>query len=214
MSSSEFERVRSDLSTIREALGLDSLWSTIDVRFCGVASAAAGVYALLSWPDLPVGIAARWAAAPLLAVISAYLVYMAIKARSLPSREQSRRREYRSTLVALAVALPAVAVYLVWGKHAGMTGMQLRGSILALIGIAFLIVGIAQPPLRYPRSYLIVGAIPLIAFGLAIPLAPQPYYQSLIGLLGLVELGMAAMIIHRHVRRQLRQSTGGDDVAD
>lgn len=210
-SSGDWERVHSDLSTVRNALGLEQPWSTADVRFCGAISLAAGLYALLSWPGLPVQTGSFWAAAPLLGALGAFFVYMAVKQRSLPPREESRRREYRSTLVALAVALPAVAVYVLWGQRVGMTVMQLAGSLLALIGLAMLVIGIAQPPLRYPRSYLIAGSLPLIAFGLALPLAPPAYHRSLIGLLGFVELGLEALIMHRHIQPVLPAAEGETD---
>ena len=214
MSGADLERVRSDLSTVRNALGLDLVWSITDVWFCGATSAAAGLYALLSWPGLPLTIPSLAAAAPLLVTLAAYLIYMAVKWRSLPPREESRRSEYRSTLVALAVAVPAAALYLLWGRHAGMTGIQLRGSLLAVMGIAFLIIGIAQPPQRYPRSYFIVGSLPLMAFGAALPLAAPAYNASLIGLLGLVELGMATGIVHRQVARSARSLEGNGHAAD
>jgi phosphate/sulfate permease len=208
MSSSDLERVRSDLSTVRNALGLDLPWSTADARFCGAISVASGLYALLSWPNSPLRVPSWWAATPLFGVLAAFFIYMAVKQRSLPPRDESRRREYRSTLAALVVTLPAVAVYLVWGKYAGLTGTLLGGNLLALIGFAMLVIGIAQPPLRYPRSYLIVGSLPLIAFGLAIPLALQPFQRPLIGLLGFVELGVAALIVDRHVRRMAHAAEG------
>lgn len=211
MSSGDWERMRADLSTMRIALGLELPWSTADVRFCGAISLAAGLYALLSWPDLPWQIQSVWAAGPLMATLAIYFVYMAVKQRRLQPREEPRRREYRSTLVAVAVALPALGLYLLWAKHVGLTKMQLAGSMLSLIGFAMLLVGIAQPPLRYPRSYLIGGSLPLTVFGLAIPLSPIAYHRSLIGLLGLVELGVAALIMHRHLQRS-QAAQGGADV--
>lgn len=214
MSSRDLERVESDLATIRSALALDLFWSRIDVLFCAAIAVSAGLYGLLSWPNTPLEIRSLWAAAPLFITLATYVGYMAVKARSLPPREEPRRREYRSTLVALAVVVPAAIVYLAWGTRAGMTGIQLRGSILALMGIAFLVVGITQPTVRYPRSYFIVGSLPLIAFGIALPVAPQPYHHSLIGLLGLVELGLAALIIARQIRRQMRLCEGMEHGAD
>ncbi|HVX16017.1 MAG TPA: hypothetical protein VHC22_32835 [Pirellulales bacterium] len=212
MSSNDWERVRSDLSTMRTALGLEQPWSTGDVWFCGAISVAAGLYALLSWPDVPLQVPSSWAAAPLLGMLASFFIYMAFKQRSLPPREESRRREYRSTLAALAVALPATGIYFSWGNYAGMSRMLLIGNLLALIGFTMLVIGVAQPPLRYPRSYLIVGSLPLIAFGLAIPLAQPAYHRSLIGLLGLVELGVGALIVHRHIRRCSQSVAGAADV--
>lgn len=205
MSGGDLERVRSDLSAMRKILGLGLPWGLADVWFCGAASAAGGLYALLSWPGSPVEMKSPWAAAPLMGAIAAYLTYMPIKSRRLPPREESRRREYQSTLLALACAAPAIAAYVFWGKHIGMTGMQLRGSALALTGIAFLVVGVACPPAQYPRGYFIVGAVPTIAFGLMIPLASPAYYHSLLGLLCLAGFGLTALVMHRHIGRSLAQ---------
>lgn len=212
MSSSDWERIRSDLTTMRGALGFDPPWNIADVRFCGAVAAAAGLYALLSWPGLPLQLSPAWASAPLIGVLAAFMLYMAVKSRSLPPQEASRRREYGSTIVALAVALPATVLYVVWGKYVGMSKVLLGGNLMALIGFAMLVIGIAQPPLRYPRSYLIVGSLPLIVFGLGIPLAPQTYHRSLIGLLGLVEMLVAAVIVYRNVRRNLQAAAGGANV--
>jgi hypothetical protein len=93
-----------------------------------------------------------------------------------------------------------------------MNGMQLRGSMFVLIGLALLVIGIAQPPLRCPRNFLILGSLPMIAVGLAIPLAPPGYYDSLIGLLGLTALGLTAMLMHRHLRRNSQPAEGADHV--
>ena len=212
MSSSDLERLRPDLSSMRNVLGIDLVWSRTDVWFCAAISAAGGLYAVLSWPNSPWEVTSSWAAAPLLSVITVYLVYMAVKSRRLPPREESRRREYKSTLVALVCTVPAVAAYSMWGKHVGMTAVQLSGSVLALMGVAFFVIGVAQPPRRYPRSYFIVGSLPLMAFGMLLPLAPPSYDHSLIGLMGFVELGLAALIVHRDVRRKGDES--GDHVGN
>lgn len=206
MSSNDLERLRADLTTVRNALGIDLVWSKSDVWFCAAISVAGGLYAVLSWPKSPIEVTSIWAAAPLLLVVALYLIYMAVKSRRLPPRDEPRRREYKSTLVALACTIPAVVAYSMWGRHVGMTTVQLSGSLLALMGVAFLVIGVAQPPIRYPRSYFIVGALPLIAFGMLLPLAPPSYGQSLIGLMGLVELGLAAFIVDRHIRRSCAES--------
>ena len=201
MSSNDLDRVQKDLSYMRDALRMGLPWSEADARFTAAIAVAAGVYAALSWPVLPWPVTSAWAAAPLAATLVAYLTYIALKVRRLPQREESRRREYRATIIALAVVTPVAMVYGKWGKYIGLTPAQLAGCVLALMGAAFFVVGVATPPARYPRSYLIAGSLPLMLFGLLIPIAPASYAHSLIGLMGLAALGVAAFITHRHVRR-------------
>ncbi|HET6882554.1 MAG TPA: hypothetical protein VFI31_20475 [Pirellulales bacterium] len=202
MSSNDLERVRADLSTMRSALGIGLPWSVADVWFCLAIAATAGVYALLSWPNSAWEITSSWAAAPLAAALGPYVIYIAAKSRSLPPRDEPRRREYKSALVAMAFVIPAAVGYAKWGQYVGMTTSQMVGCVLFLMGAAFFVIGVAAPPIRYPRSYFIAPAIPLMLFGLLIPVTPADYRHSLIGLMGLVAMALAAFITHRHVRRQ------------
>lgn len=134
------------------------------------------------------------------------IFFIAIRSRTLPPRESSRRGEYRSTLIALACIVPATLAAVVWSKQIGMTGIQLRASLLAIIGVAFFVIGLATPMIRYPRSLFIGGAVPLVAFAALFPLAPSQYLHCLSGLLGLIECGFAAVILHMGVRRYRMES--------
>lgn len=206
MNENDIDRLQSDLAVMRGALGMDLAYSEADVRFLAAMSAAAGLYALFSWPGATFEVAAGWAAAPLLSAIVVYLAFMAVRSRTLPPREVCRRREYRSSLLATACVVPATLAAVAWSKQIGMTPIQLGASLLGFMGVAFLVIGIATPPVRYPRSIFIGGAIPLVVFALLIPLAPPRYSHCLIGLMGLVECGLAAVIYHRGVRRHRQES--------
>lgn len=177
MSSSDLDRVRADLSTMRSALGIGLPWSEADVWF-GAAIAAGGIYAVLNWPTSPWLVNSAWAAAPLASTLGAYMIYIASRSRRLPPREEPRRREYKAAVIAMAVVIPAALVFAKWGKYVGLTSSQLSGCGLALMGATFLVIGVATPPPRYPRSYLIAGAIPLMVFGVLIPIAPASYSHS------------------------------------
>lgn len=200
--SGELERVRSDLSLMSQCLGLKCPWGMADVWFAAAAAAACGLYAACTWPGSPVAVPRGWAAVPIFASLAAYYAYMAVQSRRLPPREASRRREYRAGLIALACVVPLTLAYTFWGKRMGLTPSQLGGIVVAFIGAALFTVGIAFPPLRYPRSYLLIGGAPLMAFGPVISLAPPEYRSALIGLMGLVALASAAIISYRHLRRQ------------
>jgi hypothetical protein len=202
MSSNDLKRVQADLSTMHSALGIGSPWSAADVWFCLAIAATAGLYALLCWPNATWEVHSSWAAAPLAATLIAYVLYIAAKSRTLPAREEPRRREYKSTLVAMAFVIPAAVGYAKWGQYVGMTTSQMVGCVLSLMGAAFFVIGVAAPPVRYPRSYFIATAIPLMLFGLLIPVTPADYRHSLIGLMGLMAMALAAFITHRHVRHQ------------
>lgn len=134
--------------------------------------------------------------------VTAYAIYMAVKARSLPPRQASRRSDYRSTLIAMACVVPATLIYVAWGRRVGLSGVQSRGAVMAIFGLGMLLVGIAQPSLRHPRVYYIAGAIPCVLFGLAIPLAEPAYASSLVGLLDLSAVGAVATVMYLHLRRQ------------
>lgn len=212
MSGNDLDRLRADLAVMRGALGMDLAWSAADTRFMGLIAAAAGMYALLSWPGTAFEITSAWAAAPLWTALAAYLVFMAARSRSLSARESTRRSEYRSAIIAAACVVPATIAAVIWCKHLGMTGTQLRAVPLAFMAVAFLAVGVAAPPVRYPRGLFLIGAVPLVAFAILIPLAPPQHSHSLIGLMGLVECGLAAMIFHRGLKRHLAESgTHGDN---
>lgn len=200
--SGDLERVRSDLSLMSQCLGLKCPWGLADVWFGAAVAAACGLYAACTWPGSPVAVPRGWAAVPIFASLAAYFAYMAVKSRRLPPRESARRREYRAGLIALACLVPLTLAYTFWGKRMGLTPSQFGGIVVALIGAALFTVGLAFPPLRYPRSYLLIGGVPLMVFGPVISLAPAEYRSALIGLNGLVALGLATILAYWHLQKQ------------
>lgn len=200
--SSDLERVRSDLSLMSQWLGLRCPWGIADVRFGAALSAVFGMYAALRWPGSPIEVPGRLAAVPVFAALAAYCGYMAVKARRLPAREASRRREYQSGLVAALCIVPLTVAYRFWCDRLGMTASQSGGIVMGLMGAAFFIIGVACPPLRYPRSCFLIGG-ELMLFGPAISLAPAECRSALIGLMGLVVLGSVTIVAYRHLQRQI-----------
>lgn len=161
------------------------------------------LYAALRWPGSPLALPGRWAAVPIFAALAAYFGYMAVKARRLPPREASRRREYQSGVLAMMCVVPLTVAYKFWGDRLGMTASQSGGIVMGVIGATAFIIGVACPPLRYPRSYFLIGGVPLMVFGPAISLAPTDYRSALIGLMGLVVLGSVTIVAYRHLQRQI-----------
>jgi hypothetical protein len=204
----DLTRVRADLAVMRQAIGIGPPWSMADIWFHAALAAAGGLYALVCWPGAPWEISKNLGGVPILGILGAYAVYMAIKARGLPPRQASRRSEYRSTLVAMACIVPATLIYVAWGRRVGLTRVQSGGVVMAIIGLGALVVGIAQPSLRHPRVYYIAGAIPCVLFGLAIPLANPAYASSLIGLMDLSAVGAVAVVMYLHLRRQQADEGG------
>lgn len=205
MSGHDLDRVRADLATMRNALGVDLPYGEADVWFCAAMAASGGVYAVLTWPNSPVEVTSAWSALPIFAAIGAYVLYLAVKSRRLPPREGARRREYKSGLIAVAVIVPATIAYAKWAKYAGLTPTQGGGCLTALMGATMFLIGVAMPPARYPRSLLIAPSLPLIAFGAFIPLAAPDYCHCLIGLMDMVAVGQAALIEYRHIHRRLME---------
>ena len=206
MSTGSIDRVQSDLNAMREALGLGPIWSMADVRFGYALAGSCALLALFRWPGSPLAVPMPWAALPILVTLPAWIVYMAIKSRTLPRREAARRREYRSLVVALLCTFIATIGFQYWATRVGLTTAQQGGVLLALLGSASIIFAIAQPaPARYPRSYSFACGVPLVLFGLAMPSAPREYWHVLIGLMGFTAVGAGSLVMRHFVQAALAE---------
>src|SRR5580658_3464415 len=134
MSTGSVDRVQSDLNVMREALGLGPIWSMTDVRFGYALAGSCALLALFRWPGSPLAVSMPWAALPILVALPTWIVYMAIKARTLPRREAARRREYRYGAVANLCAVIAIIGYQYWGFQIGLTTAQQWGVLLTFVG--------------------------------------------------------------------------------
>jgi len=206
MSTGSIDRVRSDLNAMREVLGLGPIWSMTDVRFGFALAGSGALFALFRWPGSPLAVPVPWATAPVLFTTVVWLGYMAIKSRTLPRREEARRREYQLGIVMIFCALIAYFGYGYWGRLIGLTQAQRGGVFIAFAGAATIIFAIAQPaPRRYPRTYSFACGIPLLALGLAIPLTRPEYVASLVGSIVFLAVGAGSLVMRHYVQAALAE---------
>jgi hypothetical protein len=202
MSQADLRRVQADLETMRDCLGLRIWWTKADVWLSALLAAACALFAAFRWPGSPLAIPMPWAAAPLYAAIAVILGFMAVKWRTLPPREASRKREYRHLLAAMACTLIATLGYQYWGRQAGLNYTQQAGALFTILGLACTGWALLAPtPLRYPRGYYFACGIPLAICGMAFPLLPQEYFHAAFGLMGFVGAAAQGLVMSRRIRQ-------------
>lgn len=200
MSTGSIDRVQSDLNAMREVLGLDRIWGMADVRFGYALAGCCALFATVRWPGSPLMLPMPWAFAIVLVPLTAWMIYVAIKSRTLPPREEGRRREYRFGLILAVCVLFAFGGYAVWAGKIGLSIAQSWSVFVAILGAASVIMGIAQQrPYRYPRGYWFAGGFPLVVLGVAFPLVPPQYRDALYGVMCFAAIGSASLMMRRHV---------------
>ena len=167
MSETELNRVRDDLATIKQAAGLELPFGKEDVRL-SLWSAVIGVFvtacAVFSpWEYrlvvfVPIGMA------------TLITVRAGRKARQQRTKQPSRWREQRTAGIAVLVFLPLAIGYKYWERELGMPREMAGAAIVFFFGVGVLVAAVIEKK----RLYYAGGAIPLMAFGISIPLCtPQ-----------------------------------------
>jgi hypothetical protein len=163
MSQPDLDRVRNDLETIRNAAGVGLPFSRDDVR-TGLWCAACGLL-ICAWAVIGPR-ESRWLLYIPLSIAVLACAHSYVTARRKRHHEPVRWREHRLSIIASAVAVPAAIGYLFWERHVGVPrGMSGAASVF-FIGVGLTVFAMLEPR----RRYFLGGAIPLMAFGLAIPL--------------------------------------------
>jgi hypothetical protein len=163
MSQDHIERIRGDLETIRHAVGLELPYGRNDVR-TNIWMATCGALIAI-WSAL-----APWefrgiVAIPLgLAVLGG--LWSTAQARRNRATAPSRWREHRLAGMAALVFTPLAVAYMRWEKWTGMPREMVGAAGLFFVGLGALVVSILDPR----RRYYLGAAVPLITFGLAVPL--------------------------------------------
>jgi len=202
MSQADLRRVQSDLDSMQLLLGLRVLWTMADVWLHLLLGAACGLFAAITWPGSPVAVPFPWAAAPIYLAIAVLVSYMAFKSRTLPRREEPRKREYQTILLGMGFAVVATLGYQSWSRQAGLGGTQAIGALFTIFGVG--LIGwplIAPAPHRYPRSYYFAAGIPGVVFGASFPFMEPSYRHVAIGLLGLSGAAAQALVIFLRIRQ-------------
>jgi hypothetical protein len=157
------DRVRNDLETLRQAAGLDLPFSRDDIR-TNLWVAACGAL-LAGWAALAPWDYRGLVAVPLLLAVAG-AVWSARAAHRHRGSRPSPWREHRVGMLAVAVLHPLVAAYMQWEKHLGIPREMAGAAAVFFVGVATLVFGLAD---RRRVSYL-AAAVPLMAYGLVIPL--------------------------------------------
>jgi len=212
MQQNTLDRVREDLATMNAALGKELPFGAADVRFYVVTAVASGLFAVShvlgvhgGWPLFLSGL-------PTLLAFTAYVGYVAAKSRRASTVDITRRKEYRKTLLILLPVIVASLGGRYWAARAGMSHLQFGGATLVVVGCGFAIIGLTGPrPARYPRSYWLTGALPLIAGGVWIPFCAFRQALSAAGWMAAALLGLLAIVLHYDLRRRDERVSDGAD---
>ena len=163
MSQEHLDRLRGDLEIVRNAAGLELPFGRNDVRTNLWVAACGAMIAV--WSALAPWEFREAIAVPLgLAVLGA--VWSARRAQQNRAAKPACWREHRLGILAVCLILPLVIAYQQWEQRLGMPREMVGAAAVFFVGVAALVVALID---RRRVSYL-AAAVPLMAFGLAIPL--------------------------------------------
>ena len=186
MPTDEIQRIQNDLTTIRQAMTKDKPYDRADI----FSSVVLGMGALIAIPMLQF-------VSPRICVLLGVAPGMALWfARYLQTRKQQTIRpvlwsEYKWSLVAVAIIIPASTGWIWWSQQFGASRMAVGSAVLFCLGIAGCMIGFID---SNRRTYLLGGIITL-GFGILMPtLAPNQIPIVGLILVAMVGLGNAAMV--------------------
>lgn len=163
MSRTELDRVREDLATMRSAAGFGSPFGRDDVAG-NLAVAAVGA-CFAAWMAFGGERLGRTPTYLFMAALVAVGTAVAVRARRRRGSRPELWREQRANLLAAVVIAPAVMAYLRWEMWLGMPRETAGAAALFFVGLGLLLV-----PILSPKRFAYAGAaVPLMAFGLALP---------------------------------------------
>ncbi len=186
----DYARLRADLSTIRQAAGLEPPFGRKDI-WANLAVAAGGAVGLV-WALLPTGLPAQWGAVPLILIVVGYLIWMRSNYARGSGRSPARRREYTSEIVGMVVVGALALVYRFWAQELQISTTIAGGAVLFVFGLSMLV-----PILRDRNRIPDLGfAVPFIVCGLLIPLCEISPWAILGAMFLIGGLATAALIVH------------------
>ncbi len=157
------DRVRNDLETMRQAAGLELPFGRDDVR-TNLWVAACGAL-LAAWAALAPWEFRGLVAVPLLLAVAG-AVWSARAAHRHRGSRPSPWREHRLGMLAALILLPLAVGYMAWEKRLGIQREMVGAAAVFFVGVATLVFALAD---RRRLSYL-AAAVPLMAYGVVIPL--------------------------------------------
>ena len=191
MSQTNLNRVRDDLETVKQAAGIGLPFRPEEISF-NWALGAAGLFAI-TWGLLPHGLDHAWGLLPGLVFLAIQVVRVERKGESSirSSAGPRRARDY----AAMGVIALCLLAFSKWAGHLNAPRGLILGAGFFAIGVWLTVWGISRDGGRYS----IAQGIPVMAFGLLIPLVNV----SLVVLYGVaVAIGcpMAAVMQSRQLR--------------
>lgn len=196
MSNDSLNRVREDMHTIRHAIGCDLPFGRADVHAslwlvpCGLltflcAWLAPWEYWRLVFIPLALTIAGWW-----------WCAYAAHRDRG---QRPSVWREQKLTMLGAPILLLIVTAYMLWERYLGMPRQLVGAAAVFAVGTGMLLVSLCDRR----RRYWLGSALPLMAYGVAIPLLRPSEVIMAAGIV-LAAAGLAtAMIQIRQLRNQV-----------
>jgi hypothetical protein len=174
MSERDLDRVREDLATMRQAIGLglpfgsEGVWVSLALAGTGIAVAAVTAWTNIATGSATPGSAARWAYVALV-VVPALLVFgvMTVVARRRQARAPLLWRDARLSWVAAAVAVPLYLGFRAWAVKNSIPPGALTAATLFLAGL-FLLTGALADRGRW---YTLGWGVSTLLAGVCAPLA-------------------------------------------
>jgi hypothetical protein len=166
MNHESIDRIRGDLATLKQAAGLDLPFGRQDV-ITNLWVAACGVL-LGGWSALAPWDYRGFVYVPLVLMILG-AAWSARKAHQNRGTCPSAWREHRIGIWGALIATPLVGLYLFWQRSLGMPRGAGGGAGLFFVGLALLIFALFDRR----RLYYVAGAIPMMAWGIAVPMLPS-----------------------------------------
>ena len=208
-STPEIDRLRSDLDTIQAAIGSGLPFGKADIRFCWAMIVAIVLYLVLHAQGMSSGWLQLAAAAPLLGLLGAYLVYMAIKSRRQSGSAPVVRKEYR--LVVAITALIAITLPLAkkWAIAQGLDLRTFDSIAVIMLGVATLAITLMPfaTATTFRRLSIGIAGLGLIIIGLLLPTVSRELRTPVIGAILIGVLVCQALLMQYFLRRE---SSGSD----
>ena len=206
MISSELDRLRDDLSTIRAVTGTDLPFDRLDVR--GTLIIACG--ALLPAVVGLAGTESRWllggSAVPFVAAVLSLVSRNYWASHPSKACPHEKRKEYRIGVPVMLACLPLLAGFQIWATRAGAPAEVANGCVLIFLGLLLFIEGLYSSG----RRSAIFPGIAAIIGGLTWPFCEYLQFWTLLWSCTGVALLGASAIMHRQLATKERQDAPSD----
>ena len=137
VSENEIERLRSDMDTIRSAMGRGLPYTLVDIRYCWVAAATLALYGVLYHFGLRDGGVRMAAFSPFLAATVVYLICMALKSRKKSGEGAVLRKEYRLAVLVVVLLSGGLVALRPWAVQQGIEPDAFNGVVAMTLGLVF-----------------------------------------------------------------------------